>query len=184
VLACLSWLVAAVGEPPRGILLRHRFQGKPKGFLQRFMGSGPYPSQKGFELGEGFFDGGIIRRIGWQKEQFTASCLDELPYSGSFLRLKLSSTTITGRLASTCFICSRQVARSCSRRSVAREPSFLRLQPRRLKEPQLFGPSSWNGFGYDCSRDSPLVQRALDGCSGHAKQLDNLLAWVALIHGS
>jgi hypothetical protein len=83
--ACLSRSIATVGEPAERILGGHGLQGLANGFLQRLMGPGTHASQKGFELGEGFFDGSIIRRVGRQEEQFTATRLDELTHARPFM---------------------------------------------------------------------------------------------------
>ena len=83
--ACLSNLIAAVGEPTERIGSGHRFQGKSNGQMPRFMRSGSHTTQKRFEFGEGFFTGRGIRRRGRQEEQFTTSFLDELAYARSFM---------------------------------------------------------------------------------------------------
>lgn len=78
-----------MGEPAKSIGSGHRLQCLANGFLQYFIGPGPDPSQKGFELGEGFFDRGEIRRIGRQEEQLTAAGLDELSYPLPFVHTQI-----------------------------------------------------------------------------------------------
>ncbi len=74
-----------MGEPAERILSSHRLQGLPNGLLQRFMRPGADPSQKGFELGEGFFARRVIGRVGWQEEELTTPCLDELTHARAFM---------------------------------------------------------------------------------------------------
>ena len=78
-----------MGEPAKGVSSCHGLQGLAERFLQRFMGPGSYSTQERFDLGEGFLNGRVIRRIGWQKEQFTASSLDEFTDATSFMHTQI-----------------------------------------------------------------------------------------------
>src|SRR5437764_1964340 len=77
--------IATVTKPAVRILCCHREQRLTNGFLQGFARARSRSSQKSLHFRKGFFNRREIRGIGGQKEQLTASALDQFLHLLAFM---------------------------------------------------------------------------------------------------
>lgn len=77
--------IATMSEPAENILWGDEVQSQGNHLLQSFTRACPQPSQAGFQLREGLFNGREIRRIRWQKYETTASGFNGLPHPWSLM---------------------------------------------------------------------------------------------------
>src|SRR5215211_7688030 len=77
--------VAAMLEEAPSVARRHRVERPTHRLYERLAGARPGSAQQRLELGEGFFDGVEIGRVGRQVQKLAAPPLDELAHPGAFV---------------------------------------------------------------------------------------------------
>jgi len=93
-------------NPAKSIGSRDGLQGLSNGFLQCLGRSSIHAAQKGFELGEGFFNGRVIRRISQQEQQWAALRPDQLLHPCAFVDAQIAHHDNLPRFQAGARICS------------------------------------------------------------------------------
>jgi hypothetical protein len=88
--------VAPMLEEAPSIARRHRVEGSAHRFYERIAGTRPGSAQQYLELGERFFDGVQIGRVGRQVEELAASLLDQFSNPRTFVRREAVHKVLCG----------------------------------------------------------------------------------------